>query len=126
MGDVEKSTMDRLRPRGHRWFLRSRTTAAIGIAGVALLGFPGRLGSPAHLAAAPVPPQGYWMIASDVGVFPFGTAVGYGSTGGTHLNQPIVGITRVPAGTGYWLVASDGSNKRRCSRIAYRSVIPAT
>jgi len=28
--------------------------------------------------------------------------------GGAHLNEPIVGIARTPAGNGYWLVASDG------------------
>jgi len=32
----------------------------------------------------------------------------YGSMGGQHLNQPIVGMAAVPGGTGYWLVSSDG------------------
>ena len=32
----------------------------------------------------------------------------YGSEGGTHLNQPIVGMAATPDGRGYWLVASDG------------------
>jgi hypothetical protein len=31
-----------------------------------------------------------------------------GSTGGIHLNQPIVGMAATPSGHGYWLVASDG------------------
>jgi hypothetical protein len=31
-----------------------------------------------------------------------------GSMGGTHLNQPIVGMASTPDGNGYWLVASDG------------------
>src|SRR5207237_954177 len=31
-----------------------------------------------------------------------------GSTGGMHLNQPIVGMASNPVGTGYWFVASDG------------------
>ncbi len=35
---------------------------------------------------------GYWLVASDGGIFPFGDAPGYGSEGGTHLNQPIVGM----------------------------------
>ena len=52
--------------------------------------------------------QGYWLVASDGGIFPFGSARGYGSTGGVHLNQPIVGMAKTPDGGGYWLVASDG------------------
>jgi hypothetical protein len=32
----------------------------------------------------------------------------YGSTGGMHLNQPIVGRAATPDGKGDWLVASDG------------------
>jgi hypothetical protein len=31
-----------------------------------------------------------------------------GSTGGMHLNAPIVGMASTTAGGGYWLVASDG------------------
>jgi glucose/arabinose dehydrogenase len=51
---------------------------------------------------------GYWMVASDGGIFSFGNAVFRGSTGGHRLNQPIVGMTTTPSGRGYWLVASDG------------------
>ena len=54
------------------------------------------------------PSSGYWLAASDGGIFAFGDAAFYGSTGGTHLNQPIVGMTTTPDGGGYWLVASDG------------------
>ena len=35
---------------------------------------------------------GYWLVASDGGVFAFGSAGFYGSTGSIHLNQPIVGM----------------------------------
>ena len=52
--------------------------------------------------------QGYWLAASDGGVFAFGDAAFYGSMGGIHLNKPIVGITATADGNGYWLVASDG------------------
>jgi hypothetical protein len=52
--------------------------------------------------------QGYWLVASDGGVFAFGTAPFYGSMGGRHLAAPIVGIASTPDGHGYWLVASDG------------------
>ena len=51
---------------------------------------------------------GYWEVASDGGVFSFGDAGFYGSTGGMPLNAPIVGMASTPDGLGYWLVASDG------------------
>ena len=51
---------------------------------------------------------GYWMVASDGGIFAFGDATFYGSMGGTPLNKPIVGMAATPDGHGYWLVASDG------------------
>jgi hypothetical protein len=51
---------------------------------------------------------GYWLVASDGGIFSFGDAEFYGSTGALHLNKPIVGMAATPDGGGYWLVASDG------------------
>jgi hypothetical protein len=51
---------------------------------------------------------GYWLVASDGGVFCFGDAQFHGSTGGIHLNQPIVGMASTSDAAGYWLVASDG------------------
>jgi hypothetical protein len=51
---------------------------------------------------------GYWLVASDGGIFTFGDAGYYGSTGGIVLNKPIVGMAPTPDGKGYWLVASDG------------------
>ncbi|HET9051953.1 MAG TPA: SBBP repeat-containing protein, partial [Candidatus Dormibacteraeota bacterium] len=57
----------------------------------------------------PTPPGvGYWLVASDGGIFPFGDAGGFGSTGAIKLNKPIVGMAATPDGRGYWLVASDG------------------
>ena len=53
-------------------------------------------------------PDGYWMVAADGGVFAFGGAQFYGSTGNMTLNKPIVGMASTPDGGGYWLVASDG------------------
>jgi peptidoglycan/xylan/chitin deacetylase (PgdA/CDA1 family) len=60
--------------------------------------------SPAGAAADP----GYEVVAADGGVFAFGGAGFYGSTGGIRLNQPIVGMAPTPSRNGYWLVASDG------------------
>jgi hypothetical protein len=50
----------------------------------------------------------YWLVASDGGIFSFGGAQFYGSTGGTVLNRPVVGMAATHDGAGYWLVASDG------------------
>ncbi|HXA33754.1 MAG TPA: protease pro-enzyme activation domain-containing protein [Acidimicrobiales bacterium] len=55
-----------------------------------------------------VAPLGYWLVASDGGIFTFGDAGFFGSEGGSHLNQPIVGMAPTVDGMGYWLVASDG------------------
>ncbi|HEX3461866.1 MAG TPA: prenyltransferase/squalene oxidase repeat-containing protein [Acidimicrobiales bacterium] len=54
------------------------------------------------------PNQGYWLVGSDGGIFTFGDAGFFGSTGALHLNQPIVGMAATADGKGYWLVASDG------------------
>ena len=51
---------------------------------------------------------GYWLVASDGGIFTFGDARFFGSTGAIRLNKPIVGMASTPDGRGYWLVASDG------------------
>ena len=52
--------------------------------------------------------QGYWLVASDGGIFSFGDADFYGSTGAMRLNKPIVGMATTASGNGYYLVASDG------------------
>jgi uncharacterized protein YkwD len=52
--------------------------------------------------------RGYWLVARDGGIFAFGNAKFYGSTGNMRLNQPIVGMTTQSSVNGYWLVASDG------------------
>ena len=51
---------------------------------------------------------GYWVNAADGGVFSFGNAQFYGSTGGMRLNQPVVAIASTHDAAGYWEVASDG------------------
>jgi SpoIID/LytB domain protein len=52
--------------------------------------------------------SGYRVAGPDGGIFTFGTAQYYGSTGGMHLNRPILGMAGTPTGHGYWLVAGDG------------------
>jgi len=62
-------------------------------------------------SAAQVPrttSHGYWLDGRDGGIFSFGAAQFYGSTGALHLQRPVVGITPTPDRRGYWLVASDG------------------
>ena len=51
---------------------------------------------------------GYWLVAADGGVFSFGGAHFYGSTGNLTLAQPIVGMAPGPGGSGYWMTAADG------------------
>ncbi len=103
---------------------------ASGYAMVATDGSLWALG-PAQAASAPVPPffgsmsgrplnapvvgaaftprhDGYWLVASDGGIFTFGSAGFHGSMGGTPLNRPIVGLAATPDGGGYWEVAADG------------------
>jgi hypothetical protein len=47
-------------------------------------------------------------VGGDGGIFTFGSAQFYGSTGSLHLQRPVVGITPTTDRGGYWLVASDG------------------
>jgi hypothetical protein len=65
----------------------------------------------AHTASPPQPPAtaGYWMVARGGGVFAYGNAHYYGSTGAWHLKQPVVGMASTPSGHGYWLVARNGA-----------------
>jgi hypothetical protein len=63
------------------------------------------------VASATSTPCGYWLVGSDGGIFTFGQAQFYGSTGSLKLQRPVVGISPTTPGTGfsgYWLVASDG------------------
>ena len=65
---------------------------------------------PTLVTSAPyrIAPEGYWLVGSDGGIFSFGSAQFYGSTGNLHLNRPVVGITPTSDFGGYWLDASDG------------------
>jgi hypothetical protein len=63
----------------------------------------------AYNLMTPIDRSGYRFVASDGGVFAYGTGAPFlGSLGGTRLNAPIVGMGVMPAGDGYYLVAGDG------------------
>jgi hypothetical protein len=88
--------------------------ALVGVVGVvALLVVTGAIGTrSAPLTPTPTATQsggdGYWLVASDGGIFSYGKSLFFGSTGATKLNQPIVGMAAHPDGKGYWFVAADG------------------
>ncbi len=95
-------------PASDNFWLATPTGSLYGF-GVPSLGSPGSpLNRPLVGATATGDQQGYWMVASDGGVFSYGDARFFGSTGNIHLNRPIVGLTATPDGKGYWLVATDG------------------
>ncbi|HKN39146.1 MAG TPA: hypothetical protein VJ456_08570, partial [Acidimicrobiia bacterium] len=54
------------------------------------------------------PVRGYWLAASDGGIFAYGSAAFAGSTGAIRLAKPIVAMAPSPTGKGYWLTAADG------------------
>jgi cell wall-associated NlpC family hydrolase len=77
--------------------------------GVPSYGSPGSpLNKPVVTIVPTADQRGYWLVASDGGVFSYGDATFYGSTGSLHLNKPIVGMAATTDGKGYWLVAADG------------------
>jgi hypothetical protein len=51
---------------------------------------------------------GYFLIASDGGIFTFGTAPFYGSLGGVPLKNPIAAAAATPTDNGYWFSDSTG------------------
>ena len=52
--------------------------------------------------------NGYWLVASDGGIFAYGDAGFFGSTGGKRWWRRSSAWPATPDGGGYWLVASDG------------------
>lgn len=65
-------------------------------------------GNSAQAASVSSPLTGYYLAASDGGVFAFGDARFYGSMAGMRLNKPVVDIERTLGGKGYWLSSGDG------------------
>ncbi len=72
-----------LRRRGLR--LRRRRLLRLG-------GEPPPRPNPSWAWRPPPTAAGYWLVASDGGVFAFGDAVFYGSMGNIHLTKPVVGM----------------------------------
>ena len=80
------------------------------------VGSSGIIDTPTTLVATgPAPVGGYWLVASDGGIFTYGPGAHFwGSTGGMTLNKPIVAMAAVPPVTGgtvqsgYWMVGADG------------------
>ncbi len=87
-----------------------RLTLAVLFCAVAgtIVPMPASQADPGSVTAAAAAQPGYWMVAADGGIFGFGDAPFYGSTGAIRLNSPIVSMTATPTGGGYWMVAADG------------------
>ena len=66
------------------------------------------LNAPVVGMAATPDGNGYWLVASDGGIFSYGDAHFYGSMGGQHLAYPMIGMRSSKTGAGYWTVAEDG------------------
>ncbi|MGH9178164.1 MAG: PQQ-dependent sugar dehydrogenase [Acidimicrobiales bacterium] len=90
--------------------LAAALLAPAGAGAAPFLGSTGalRLASPVVGMASTPTGRGYWLVASDGGIFAFGDARFLGSTGGLRLARPVVGMAATPTGNGYWLAASDG------------------
>jgi SpoIID/LytB domain protein len=61
-----------------------------------------------NAGAPPDSDTGYWVVGSNGGVYPFGSAPSFGSMIGHQLNAPVIGMAPTGNGAGYWLVAGDG------------------
>ena len=92
-------------PAGTTSFAYS-VTATNGIAPAAVAG-PFTVAVATATSSQPTA-HGYWLVGSDGGIFSFGSAGFYGSTGNVVLQRAVVGITPTADRKGYWLVASDG------------------
>ena len=64
--------------------------------------------SPIVAMAATPTGGGYWLVASDGGIFTFGDATFHGSAADAGLDSPIEAIIPSAAGAGYLLITVDG------------------
>ena len=75
--------------------------------------------------AATATGKGYWLLGGDGGVFTFGDARFFGSTGAMKLNAPVVGMGTSAGGKGYWLLGADGG-MFSFGRARYFGSLPGT
>jgi hypothetical protein len=52
--------------------------------------------------------EGYWLAASDGGVFSYGNGQFEGSLGNVSIRSPVSSIAATPFGSGYWLLSRQG------------------
>ncbi|MGD9794146.1 MAG: peptidoglycan-binding protein [Acidimicrobiia bacterium] len=83
------------------------TNSVQSVGGAPALGAPSDTQRPVVSMAAS-PQGGYWLVASDGGLFTYGGAEFHGAPTDLKLNQPIVDMVGTASGHGYWMVASDG------------------
>ncbi len=105
---------------GDLWVASTGTNAASGYTPAQLVtgapvpaeelrGVDTELGSPVSiLFPPPAGTAGYRFVAGDGGIFAYGDAGFYGSTGSIRISQPMVGMAATPDDLGYWEVAADG------------------
>ncbi len=115
LGTVGLNVPPSTRPAGYNLYegngtVTSSATLGGGIFGVDAFGdmSGATLNKPVVGMATTPLDGGYWLVAGDGGVFSFGDAAFYGSTGNLRLNKPVLGMAATPDGKGYWFVASDG------------------
>jgi hypothetical protein len=86
------------------------TTFDIGTIDIAIAGPFGELQSTNDIeyVSSRYVPGGYYQLGADGGVFSFGDAKFFGSTGGMKLNEPVVDMQSQPNSDGYRFVARDG------------------
>ena len=77
------------------------------VAGIAASPDAKGLAQPVVGMAATPDGRGYWLVSGDGRISSFGDARSQGSTPGSHLSQPIVGMATAATG-GYWLVSAGG------------------
>jgi ribosomal protein L24E len=94
-------------PAGYRLVGADGTVRSYGVAGFGDLAGT-RLNAAIINGVPTADDNGYWLLGADGGIFTFGNAEFFGSTGSLVLNKPVVGMAPTPTGKGYWLVASDG------------------
>jgi len=82
-------------------------TVVLAIAAM-LVGITTTLGAPVASAVTVSPASGYWLVASDGGIFSFGGAQFYGSTGGQTISGSVVGMASALGSGGYWEATSTG------------------